>query len=508
MGKKNKILIISAFVCVIILTILAAIGVNYKKKEQINNEKPQEEVKPKITEEYTKVELIVKKEYNNYLMYDNNIAYYYDPNSKHIVYKNGNILENEIIETDTDNEDDYFKFKKYDFYITEDGYYCIKDKTSEEIECFNIAYTIKNLQDSIDYLILEKTENGEKKVYLLNPNTGSNVDLSQINVYSVFAGSMAEDESGNIVTKNYDYLAACSAFEKCGLISYDGKIIIDYIYDFVDYIDKNTIIVTNNEKQGVINYKNEIKLPIQYDYITAVGNYILAVKDFKLTIYNSNYKVITSNIDIDESESETSYNFYVNIDSLNSIYICINEDNINYIYYINNNKLQRKISSKGEIDFIYNEKDDSIKYITFNYEESGNIYFVFYDSDLYEYYKFNKEINSSIDYYISLQNNPYNDDYYTISINYDIPSYDKYYYLDLINSKEINELKALGRHFSNGYTYTITKNKLNIYKETELLNSFDGNFIHLSEYDFIQSDTNGSKIIYLDFQKESREIES
>jgi hypothetical protein len=227
-----------------------------------------------------------------------------------------------------------------------------------------------------------------------------------------------------------------------------------------------------------------------------------------LTIYNSNYKVITSNIDIDESESETSYNFYVNIDSLNSIYICINEDNINYIYYINNNKLQRKISSKGEIDFIYNEKDDSIKYITFNYEESGNIYFVFYDSDLYEYYKFNKEINSSIDYYISLQNNPYNDDYYTISINYDIPSYDKYYYLDLINSKEINELKALGRHFSNGYTYTITKNKLNIYKETELLNSFDGNFIHLSEYDFIQSDTNGSKIIYLDFQKESREIES
>lgn len=509
MNKKNKIIVISLFTCVIILTILALIGVNYKKEEPINNNH-EEQTKPKITEEYTKAELKTIKEYDEYLFYDNNIAYYYDYGDKHIVYKNGKLLDTEIIEeAENSNYAEYIKFKKYDYYIDNDyEQFCIKDKSNNEIECYDSIHEIYNLQGSIDYLLLRKETKNGIKLYILNPNTGKLVDLSDTNITEINSNLQDDNTSEySILVKEYDYLSACTNYEKCGLINYDGNIIIDFVYESLGYIDKNTILVSNNDKVGVINYKNEIKIPIQYDYIDVFGNFIIAIKDFKLSVYDKNYKVVASNIDVDASESETSYNFDANIDSTNNLYLYVYEDSINHVYLINN-KIQRKIDSKGELQYLYDEDTNKIKYVTFNYEEANNVYLVFYDSDLYEYYKLNKEINSKIDYYVSIDDNLYNKNYYTFSILYDIESYNKYYYLDLINSKEIDEITALGKHFSNGYTYTITSGKLNIYKEKELLNSFDGYFTHLSEYEFLQTNIEGSKILLVDFQKELREVES
>ena len=511
MSKSKKIIVIILFILVIICVILTIIGINYTKPNP-NNPEVKEEVKPPITVEYTTVELNTLKEYNNYLDFEDNKVSYYDNNYRYIVYKNGVILqEPERIKDNNNKYEDYIDFKKYIFYITE-GYEesCIKDKSNNEIECFDEVQKISNLQDSTDYLILTKYDPKDRDVHiltLLNPNTGEIIDLSKINVFSISSSSLSNDESGNIYTYEYDYLPACSSFEKCGLINYQGKIIIDYIYDNVDYINKDTIIVSKNDKTGIINYKNEILLPIEYDQIQVTSNHIIAIKDFNLSVFNKKMKQLLTNVGVDSSESETGYNYYLNIQDDN-LYILVEEDNNNTLYLVNS-KFQRKIESTGTLEYVYNDYAlNKLKYISFSYTNNNKLYIVFYDLDLYEYYTFTKELTNNIDFYTSISVTEKNNNYYIISLIYDIDKYNEYHYIDLINSKEIDEITAIGKHFSNGYTYTIIPNKLNIYKDKELLNSFTGYFTHLNEYTFIQSINDTYKIINLEFKKESREVEN
>ena len=509
MSKKKKIIVIILFILVIGLTILASIGLNYEKPKPQNNE-PKEEPKPKIIEEYTTVELNTLAEYKNYLNYEDNKVSYYNYGDEYIVYKNGILLQKpEYVKAKDNTYEDYIEFKKYIYYVT-DAYeeYCLKDKSNNEIECYNEIQKVSNLQGSTDYLILTKEKNNEKTITLLNPNTNESHNLSDINVDVIYSGSMADDESGNINTYEYDYLPACSTFEKCGLINYQGKVVIDYVYDFVDYIDKNTIVVTKNEKLGIINYKNEVRLPLEYDDISISSNHILAIKDFKLNVLNRNMKTIVKDIDIDSSESETGYNYFF-ITNNKDLYLYIDNETLKTVYLINT-KLQRKIESKGELEYVYDDDKnwESLKYITFSYVDNNKLYVVFYDLDLYEYYTFSKEIKNNIDFYTTIYVSNKNKNYFIISLQYDIEKYNEYYYIDLINSKEIDEITALGKHFSNGYTYTIIGGKLNIYKEKELLNSFNGDFTHLNEYTFLQTGPEISKILTLEFKKESREVQN
>ena len=329
--------------------------------------------------------------------------------------------------------------------------------------------------------------------------------MSKINVTSIYSEYTLDDESGNMSFKEYDYLPACTSFEKCGLIDYNGNILIDFVYDNVNYIDKDFIIATKNEKQGIINYKNAYKLSFDYDYIDKYGNYIIAVKDFKLSVYNDNLKLIIDNISVDVAESDVLYNFYLNIDTNKNLYINVEEENINHLYLLNNKKLLKKIDSPGNIDYLFN--NDIIEFITFSYNDNNKLYVVFYDTDLYEYYTFSKEIKTNIDSTIQIEKNYKNKKYYNISIYYDLKDYNKTYYVDLINSKEIDEITALGKHFSNGYTWTITNDKLNVYKEKELLNSFNGNYTHINEYTFMDNNNGKGKIINIEFKKETREVE-
>jgi len=507
MSKKKKIIVIILFVAVILCAVLASIGMNYKKPTNSKKDEEIEEIKPKIIEEYTTVELNTLKKYDEYLDFEDNKIQYYDSGDTYVVYKNGVLLNTPEIIKNTNIYNEFVSFKKYDFYI-EDGYekFCIKNKTNNEIECYDSIQKVSNLQDSTDYLILTKTDNDNKYVYLLNPNTDTLVDLSKINVDVIYSGSMANDESGDIYTYEYDYLAACSTFDKCGLINYEGKIIIDYIYDMVDYIDKNTIIVTKNDKQGIINYKNEVKLPLEYDSIEVLSNHIITIKDFKLNVLNRKMKTLVSNIEIDASESETGYNYYLNINDDN-LYIYIDE-NTNKKMYLINSKFQRKIESIGELEYVYdNNEDMNLKYITFSYVDNNKLNIVFYDLDLYEYYTFTKDIKNKIDFYTSIDVSYKNKNYFVISLNYELSKFNEYYYVDLLNSKEIDEITALGKHFSNGYTYTIVDNKLNIYKEKELLNSFNGYFTHINEYTFLKTVNGTSEILTLEFKKEAREVE-
>ena len=509
MDNKKKIIIVLSSVLVLFIVCLFIVINITKKEEPKKEEEPKVDTKPKITEEYTKVEIETLKEYNKYLEFEDNMVYYYQSPYKYIVYKNGKILDDlEVISIDDNSKyAQYISFETYDFYITNNyDDYCVKNKQNNEIECYDEITTISNLQDSIDFLLLENYNDEGNQIYILNPNNGKLVDLTPINANYIYGSSYYGNEDGNIIVKDYNYLQACDSFNKCGLIDYDGNKVIDFVYDSVDCIDKDYIIVTKDDKQGIVNYKNAYKLPLEYNYINIFNDYIITVKDFKLTVYNKNLKVILNNIDVDTSESDTLYNFNVNYNN-NYLYINVYEENINHLYLINNNKLAKKVDSKGELEYLYSD-NFNLNYIIFKYEENNELYVVFYDTDLYEYYTFTKEIINNMDYNVSVFEDYINKKYYRILIDYDSTKYNKYYYIDIINSKEIDEITALGRHFSNGYTYTIINNKLNIYKEKELLTSFDGSFTHLNEYEFLQDKTNDmpAKIVKLNFIKETREI--
>ena len=76
------------------------------------------------------------------------------------------------------------------------------------------------------------------------------------------------------------------------------------------------------------------------------------------------------------------------------------------------------------------------------------------------------------------------------------------------NLKELTEYDALRKFFKNGYSYVINDNKLKIYKESELLQEFTGNYEYIDEYKFIKySENSTTEIIEVEFKKESREVE-
>lgn len=494
MSKSKKTIITILFIITIIVIILTFIGINYNKKENDNNET--EEIIPKITEEYTTATLQNVKTYPSSLNIDyqnKDEVYYYDDDIKYLAYKNGIFYDKEKPIEEDYSEKIVFKLYTYN-YDPENDEHCLTENKTNTKKCYNWIYRISNMQDSIDYLVLRETnETGEDRLLtLLNPNTGTKIDLKQLGIEYI----ENSDELGEIKTYDYDYLGVCSYFSKCGLISYDGKIIIDFIYDSIDYTNKNIIVISKNSKYGIINYKNEVKIPIEYDELYSSGKYIFGVKDNKLNVYNNKYTLITDNISVTKDKDTEQYNYFT-IPEDNKVYL----ENENELYLIDG-KLQRKITTTDTFNYIYDEKDN-IKYIYTTNKDNNKLEINFYDTDLYEYYKLEKNTKENIDYYINISNID-KTNYYNISIYYDLKEYNENYYIDMLNSKEITEYKALNKYFNNGYSFVLTDTKLDIYKEKELINSINGNYTYLKDYYFINNSLNSIEV--LEFKKESHEL--
>lgn len=128
------------------------------------------------------------------------------------------------------------------------------------------------------------------------------------------------DESGKILTKpiydmidsfeNYNYvIAKTDNFKKSGIISRDGKIITPFIYDEIrNYLGEN-IIVINNNRYGVINFKEKSFLPTTYKSIESFfdnegnyGNYFIAKGENSTQLIALDKKVIISDLKGDFSE--------------------------------------------------------------------------------------------------------------------------------------------------------------------------------------------------------------
>ena len=87
-----------------------------------------------------------------------------------------------------------------------------------------------------------------------------------------------------------------TAEEKYACLNKTGKIIIDFKeYDYIGFhqISQGYILVTKNDKQGLVNVKNEIVLPLEYDNIGFFRNGFRNVgKNNKECVLNDSLKMV------------------------------------------------------------------------------------------------------------------------------------------------------------------------------------------------------------------------
>ena len=500
MDKNIKITIIMLFVTILLLAIIIFIGVNYNGKRKENE--PKKEIIPKITEQYTSVSLKTLKEYDNYLNYENGEILYYNDNNMYLVYKNGVFYDNKLLEENV-NGPYIHSLKKYTINIDySEDQYSITEKSTNKTENYDSITLVMNNDEEIGYLILEKETDEKNEIYLLNVNNGNKINLVEKDISTV----INNNDEGTIITDKFDYLPVISTYEKCGLISYDGTQVIDFIYDWIEYVNKDFIIVTKNNKEGVVNYKNENILDTEYDYIEKVGQYTFVVKDHILDILNDKYEKIVENIGITDIEDYLKpYNYSAILYKNNLIYVIVEGVN-NTLYRIENNSI-KQINSEG-IGETVNDHDDNLVYFAFRYEKDGKLIYDIYDKTLKKIYTIDKALTENVEYSTSI--NPIKDkpNYYQIIISYYVDERYDNIYLDMKNLKELTEYDALRKFFKNGYSYVINDNKLKIYKESELLQEFTGNYEYIDEYKFIKySENSTTEIIEVEFKKESREVE-
>ena len=136
----------------------------------------------------------------------------------------------------------------------------------------------------------------------------------------------------------------------------DEESILEFVYDIkskrlvggyaaVEEIN-NYVLAYNNDKYGIVDFENNIKLPFEYDEIFILNNVFLAIKDGVSYLYNEKFKLIFTSSKIDYVDSndyfivlkEDGYNFLINTNGDVIVPHCKNEINIvnHHLILINN----------------------------------------------------------------------------------------------------------------------------------------------------------------------------
>ena len=95
---------------------------------------------------------------------------------------------------------------------------------------------------------------------------------------------------------------------KRGFIDLNNQVIIPIIYDYVFYLNDNTIKIGNKNKYGLVTTKNKVILPVEFDNIYP-GKMIYALKDSYYHVYDSLGNLVSGKKYIDISLS--SYGYYI-----------------------------------------------------------------------------------------------------------------------------------------------------------------------------------------------------
>ena len=97
---------------------------------------------------------------------------------------------------------------------------------------------------------------------------------------------------------------------KRGFIDLNNQVVIPIIYDYVFYLNNNTIKVGNKNKYGLLTTKNKVILPLEFDNIYS-GKMIYALKDTYYNVYDSLGNLVSEKKYIDISLS--SHGYYIGI---------------------------------------------------------------------------------------------------------------------------------------------------------------------------------------------------
>ena len=136
--------------------------------------------------------------------------------------------------------------------------------------------------DEIDVVgnCIRTTKNQENKIFDINGNEQGNVDYI------------------NIINKDSQYKVVVNSENKFAIINEKNEKIIDYNYDYIEYLFGEYFIVTSNEKVGIININNNYVVEPKYDSIQKVDNTnvvqaINAAEDI-MDLYNKNLELTVS----------------------------------------------------------------------------------------------------------------------------------------------------------------------------------------------------------------------
>lgn len=494
MENKYKNVICFVLIGVMILSVCTFIVINKKDSNNTNTfeeEIIKEEKIPEIKEDYSETSFININEYDKKVIFDRksneirldsneeNIAYY-------IIGKDGKMY-NTKISIEKENDSNNIIFGNYKILYDDETfkYYYINTDTKTVSLMYDTIIPIYFQNNIVHYLLLINDETN----YILNINTDDLVTLDDEIVYVKI-----DNEENKIGSDKY--LIYKDKNDLYGLIDFNGNIIINPIYEELDtYNTSKTFIARKDKKYGIIevNNKNNI-INFEYDlilYNKELVNYLVLCKNNKIGVLYNNKLIVNYKIDYNLND-EISIK---NID--NNLYINTN----NYLYKINTKGIEKSIEGTYYEILDY---EDNLKYFYKLNENETSIDLHIYDKDLYEY--FNTTLNYKKQYYYSLDiNNIENTNYYKVSIDYDVDSndIDETYYIDLYNSKMISEKNALIKYFDNGYSYILNNNVLNVYKENELLNTYNDVVDYLGNYYFLVNKDNKYFIEELVFKKES-----
>ena len=490
MEKDKKELIIRGIIVwvsliLFILSIYTFIKLNEKDiKHKIDNEI----VKPVIKEEFTTAALKVVKTYDGIISVDDSkneilLSSNEDGIDHYVIGEIGNIYNEEKSVKKENNEN---KYGDYEIIKNKNNSYYLNTKTNIKSDYYVSIKPLtyyNGIKYITDYLVLENEDN----MLLLNIGTDETIKLDDriINLY------IKEEYNDYVISNNPNYIIIENKDNKFGLMKTNGDIVIDFKYDYLsNSINKDEFIFYEDNKFGIINSKDEVLLNNEYDTIYYIDNYKILSKNNKFGVLYNDNQIVDYNIDGNINFKMIGNNLYI-----------INKNNS---YLINSKGVKKELNNEvfdlGYID----EENKSDYYFYTVIENNDKLNIIFYDNDFYEYYKLSIPYENIYNY--SLNITPLKKYcIYKIDLKYSLEgdtSKDKTYYIDLFNSKEISEKEALYEYFDNGYGYILDNDTLKIYKNDELINTFNNIHDYLGNYNFSNINKNKSTIYEVEFKKE------
>lgn len=397
--KKNKGFFIGIII-VLLVVILAIVVFYFNKISQEKNKKPEENYNSSNQEENDDNDEIRETEQEGYDGYSIEKAgnnYYLMRNGKEIaklskkdkikLYKDESDTNSKYIAVVLWNNDfslgQLWQTKEYAI-----GHSAILDKDKGYVGT-SILYNINTgINNTFDGYVVPIIVNGKayEDYFALNPNDDGPRSIVQVsdfrvlkNDYWIIGDSFPSDMTSALYSSSDKFMVAYKEskdIKKYGLVGYNGKVLIDFVYDDLVTIDnENILYAKQNGKFGAIDSTGKVIVNFEYDGIDYMNGNYAVLKGNKLGVLDKNGKVVVP-FDIEVADADYWREFTIRLccESVNSYVIEKNDDKELVIAYFDKNK-RRKQDDKDYYEYKYSylvvTKDGKYKtYDTYNeYED-------------------------------------------------------------------------------------------------------------------------------------------